>query len=158
MNRLKDMSQPELVKLAKETNTPYHYKNSKEKLIENITNKIFEKPKQAEKKVAAEIKELAEPAFLTESELEEIFAPIKETRKAFSTVYDHEAKCVTMRYNDGRHKHAETMSLSCPITKFKRKALEIAKGPLRLTTHRSEDWEQLGSARGNNAYTGVVLG
>jgi len=128
------MSREELVRLAKETNTPHHHKNTKEKLIEGITNKVFEKPKQAEKKAEPGIKETI---FLTEDELEVAFAPIKAQRAAFSTVYDHEARCVTMRYNDGRYKHAETMSLSCPLTKFKRKAAEIAKGPLLMPTHRT---------------------
>ena len=156
LNRLKDMTQKELVQLAKETNAPHHHMNAKEKLIESITNKVFEKPKQVAKE--AKPAEVKESIFLTEQELEEIFAPIKERYKAFSTVYDHEANCVTMRYNDGRYKHAETMSLSCPITKFKRKAQEIAKGPLLLPTHREQDWERLGTSNGKNAYTSAVLG
>ncbi len=154
LNRLKDMTQKELVQLAKETNTPHHHMNAKAKLIESITNKVFEKPKQTEVKPV----EKKNSIFLTEDELEAVFAPIKAQRAAFTTVYDHEANCVTMRYNDGRYKHAETMSLSCPLTKFKRKAQEIAKGPLLMPTHRTEDWERLGSSSGKNAYTAVVLG
>ncbi len=157
MNRLKTMSREELVQLAKETNTPHHHKNTKEKLIEGITNKVFEKPKQAEKKTEL-VAEPKKTIFLTESELEEVFAPFKAQRAAFSTVYDHEAHCVTMRYNDGRYSHAETMSLSCPITKFRRKAQEIVKGPLLMPTHREQDWERIGSSSGKNAYTAVVLG
>lgn len=155
INRLKAMDRAELVQLAKETNTPHHHKNTKEKLIESITNKVFEKPKQIEQKVESTP---TQTVFLTEEELEAAFAPIKAQRAAFSTVYDHEARCVTMRYFDGRYRHAETMSLSCPLTKFKRKAAEIAKGPLLLPTHRTEDWERLGSSSGKNAYTAVVLG
>lgn len=155
LNRLKVMSREELVQLAKETNTPHHHNNTKEKLIEGITNKVFEKPKQTEKKVELESQETI---FLTEEELEAVFAPIKASRPAFSTVYDHESNCVTMRYNDGRYRHAETMNLSCPMTKFKRKAAEIAKGPLLMPTHRTEDWERLGASSGKNAYTAVVLG
>lgn len=156
LNRLKTMNKEELITLAKQTNTPYHHNNSNEKLVENIINKVMESTTSQTK--APEQTEKKEAVFLTEEELEVVFAPIKERYKAFSTVYDHEAKCVTMRYYDGRYKHAETMSLSCPITKFKRKAPEIAKGPLVLPTHRTEDWERLGTANGKNAYTAVVLG
>ncbi len=155
LNRLKTMNKEELITLAKQTNTPYHHNNSNEKLMENIINKVMESTTNTPK--APEQTEKKETVFLSEEELEAVFAPIKERYKAFSTVYDHEAKCVTMRYNDGRYKHAETMSLSCPITKFTRKATEIAKGPLRLPTHRADDFERLG-ASGKNEYTQVVLG
>ncbi len=156
LNRLNDLDQKQLLQLAKETNAPHHHKHTKEKLIESITNKVFETT--ANKPVKTEAQEPKQTIFLTEAELEAAFAPIKAARPAFSTVYDHENNCVTMRYNDGRYKHAETMNLSCPLTKFKRKAAEIAKGPLLMPTHRTEDWERLGSSQGKNAYTAVVLG
>ena len=156
LNRLKDLSQKELIQVAKETNTPHHHKNAKEKLIENITNKVFESTLK-KPEIKTESKEIKDSIFLTEDELEAVFAPIKAQRPAFSTVYDHESNCVTLRYNDGRYKHSETMNLSCPLTKFKRKAQEIVKGPLLMPTHNERDFERLG-ANGKNAYTTAVLG
>lgn len=160
LNRLKNMSQKELIDLAQQTNAPHHHKNSKETLIDNIINKVMEStlntPEKEKTQKAADVK-IKEPVFLSEQELEATLAPTKERQKAFSTSYDHEARCVVLIYNDGRYKHSETMSLSCPLSKFKRKAAEIAKGPLLLPTHRPQDWGRLG-AGGKNAYTEVVLG
>lgn len=160
LNRLKKMETPELQTLAKQLQAIYHHKHTKETLIENIINKVMEQsivhPDKERKTEEAEEKPSVK--FLTESEIEASLASLKERKSAFSTVYNHEDKCVVLRYFDGRYRHSETMSLSCPLTKIVRKATEIARGPLILPTHRSEDWERLGNGAGKNAYTEVVLG
>ncbi len=156
LNRLKTMKREELVELAQQVGAPFHHKNSVETLVENIINKTMEQTFQKPKEDAA-VAIKKEAVFISEEELEAVLESIKARHKAFSTVYDHESRSVTLRYNDGRHKHAETMSLSCPMVKFKRKAAEIAKGPLLLPTHREQDWEKI-SVNGKNAYTNVVLG
>lgn len=155
LNRLKTMTKEQLIDIAKQVNAPVHHMNKSETIIENIINTVMQttlsKPTEAAKEP-----EINEPVFLTESELEAALAPIKEKYKAFSTLYNHDEKCVTMRYNDGRYKHAETMSLSCPLTKFTRKAMEIAKGPLILRGQPG-DWGKLGGVNPNNAYSESVL-
>ncbi len=156
-NRLKSMKKEELLDLARQLNAPNHHNNSAETLMENIINKVMEQsinhPDQQKQPDEFKAKEAV---FLTEQQVEEAFAPIKERYKAFSTVYDHEAKCVIMRYNDGRYKHSETMSLSCSLPKFIRKAHEIAKGPLVMRGLRQEDWGHLGGSD-KNRYTETVL-
>ena len=159
LNRLKEMESAELVDLAKQLNAPHHHKNSKETLIENIINKVMEQSlthADVEQKDIAPVKPPV--VFLTEQELEAALAPIKEKKPAFSTAYDHESKCVSLRYNDGRYKHAETMSLSCSLPKFVRKATEISKGPLVLRGHNQEDFGRIAVNNENSAYTQTVLG
>lgn len=155
LNKLKTMSKEELIELARKVNAPHHHSNKPETLIENIINKVTEPTTNPQAKTDGE-KKIKVAVFLTEEELEKAVARLKEQRPVFSTVYDRENRCVTLRYNDGRHRHAETMSLSCSLPKFIRKAQEIAKGPLILRAHRAEDWEQLGG-NAKNAYTNVVL-
>ena len=157
LNRLKEMESAELVDLAKQLNAPHHHKNSKETLIENIINKVMEQSLTHADTQVKKPKEILVDIFLTEAELEAKFAPIKEKYKAFSTAYDHESRCVTLRYNDGRYRHAETMSLSCPMTKFMRKAQEIAKGPLILRGHNQEDFGRI-PVNEKSLYTQVVMG
>lgn len=156
LNRLKSMTQNELINIARQVNAPHHHKNSPETLIENIINKVMEQSlNRPDKPEEPKIKK--EAVFLSEDELESALASIKERKKAFSTVYDHENKCVTLKYNDGRYKHSETMSLSCSLPKFIRKATEISKGPLVLISHKTEDWGHLGGNAAKNQYTETVL-
>lgn len=156
LNRLKSMSQAELVDLAKQLNAPHHHKNGAETLIENIINKVMEQSLNHADKQLDKPAEKPVSVFLTEAELEAKLAPVKERYKAFSTVYNHDDKCVTLRYNDGRYRHSETMSLSCPLTKFIRKAGEIAKGPLVLRGHNPEDFGRI-PVNEKSQYTQVVM-
>lgn len=156
LNRLKTMSKQELIDIAKQVNAPYHHKNSEHTLVENIINKVMapvveNAPKAQEKAEKVTV-------FVTEDELESALASIKDARKAFSTTYDHEAQAVTFKYNDGRYRHAETISLSAPLTKLKRHAETVARGPLVLRSRNPEDFGGLISAPdGKNAYTNAVL-
>lgn len=156
LNKLKSMTNEQLTDVARQVNAPFNSKSNKEALIENIINKVMEQSLNPNKNQAEEPK-VKEPVFLTEDELEKVFAPIKEKYKAFSTIYDSESKSVIMRYNDGRYRHSETMSLSCPLAKFTRKAHEIAKGPLVLRGMKTEEWGKLGGINPNNAYAETVL-
>jgi len=140
-NKLKAMTQPQLVDLARQMGVTHHHKNTAETLTSLILNKLLQdtqvakpddQPKQT-KPVAV---------FLTQVQLEEKLAAIKEKYPAFSTKYDDENRCVTLRYFDGRYKHSETMNLSAPLTKFLRKAQEIASGP-RVLRQKEGDWEKL---------------
>lgn len=156
-NRLKTMSQKELVELARQLNAPHHHANKAETLIENIINKVMEQSLTHPDQKTEEVRKVKEAVFITEDQLEAAFAPIKARTGAFSTNYDHEAMCVTMIYNDGRYRHRETMSLSCSMTKFMRKANEIAKGPLVVRAMKAEEWGNLGGNKGDNDYTNKVL-
>lgn len=158
LNRLKTMSREELIDIARQVNAPHHHKNTPKTLVENIINTVMRQSlDHADKQVPDKPLKSKEPVFITEAELEAAFAPVKERYKAFSTIYDHESRCVVLRYNDGRYKHSETMSLSCSLPKFMRKATEIAKGPLVLRGMRKEDWDSLGGINPKNNYTETVL-
>jgi hypothetical protein len=156
LNRLKSMTKEELIGIAQQVNAPHHHMNKPETLVEAIINKVMEqslaKPTQTET-----VKSKAEAVFLTEDALEAALAPLKAKYAALSTVYDHGARCVTLRYNDGRFKHSETMSLSCSLPKFLRKAHEIGKGPLVLRGLKQDEWGRLGGNQGKNIYADTVI-
>lgn len=153
INLLRTKSKDELIEIAKQVNAPYHHMNKPDTIINNILEKVFEQPeKKPQREQAPEKKP---PVFLTEEEVEQAVARIKAQKAAFSTSYDHESKCVVLRYFDGRYRHAETISLSCPLTKIIRKAGEIARGPLILRP-KDGDWGKLGGSE-KNAYTDTVL-
>lgn len=159
LNRLKSMTKDELIDIARQVNAPHHHANKPETIIESIINTVMQttlntNTPDKQKQGAEKPKDVA--VFLTEEELEQALAPIKAKYPAFSTHYDHECRCVSLRYNDGRHKHAETMSLSCSKTKFLRKAQEIARGPLMPRALKKEDFGAYG-AKPQNAYTETVL-
>lgn len=158
LNRLKSMTKDELIDVARQVNAPFHVNNKNETLVENIINHVMQSSlnKPAQKKKNESEDEDEEPTFLTEDELEAAFARIKERAPYFSTVYDHEAHCVTMSYINGRYKHSETMNLSCSLPKFIRKATEIARGPLILQDAEG-DWEKLGGNKPHSAYASTVL-
>lgn len=171
LEKLKTLSTQELQDLAIQVGAPYHHMHKQHTLIENIVNHVMKqalnssnpkpeaKPevaKESDKVQAVEVKKDA-PVFLTEEELEKALEPIKARSPSFGTSYDHECRCVTLRYNDGRHRHAETMSLSCSKTKFLRKAAEIAKGPLLPRALRKEDFGGYHSNTPHSAYTETVL-
>lgn len=157
--KLKSMGKDELLALAKQVNAPHHFNNAPETLVESIINKVMENiNEQAKQKPASDTKAVKEAVFLTEDAVEAAIAKVKKQTGAFSSSYDDEAKCVTFRYNDGRYKHAETISLSSTLSRIIRKAQEVARGPIVLRTHNQEDWGSLGQSNGKNAYTNVVLG
>lgn len=158
LNRLKSMSKEQLIDIARQVNAPVHHANKPETIVENIINTVMQQSIANPDKQKQEQKpEKKEAVFLTESELESALAGLKERYKAFTTTYDHEARCVVMKYNDGRYRHSETMSLSCSLPKFIRKATEIARGPLVMRALRQEDWGNLGGNAAKNGYTETVL-
>lgn len=159
-DELKKMDKKKLIELAKSINAPYHHLNSEKTLIENIINKVMEPqvvPPVAQDAELPPAPIVPKDVFLTEDDLEREFAPIKEKYSAFSTRYNHEDRCVTLIYNDGRYKHAETLNLSCSLARFKRKAIEIAKGPLILRAQSPAEWGSLSGINERNAYTNNVL-
>ena len=140
-NKLKAMTQPQLVDLARQMGVEHHHKNTAETLVSLILNKLLTETQEAKPK--QEVKPAKPVAiFLTQDQLEEKLAAIKERYPSFSTKYDDENRCVTLRYFDGKYRHSETMSLSAPLTKFLRKAQEIASGPLVLRP-QAGDWDKL---------------
>jgi hypothetical protein len=151
---LKTKTKPELIEIAKQVNAHWHHANKEETIINNIMEKVFEPAVNEPKREQASHKKA--PVFLTEQEVEKALERIKAQRPRLSTSYDHESRCVTLCYNDGRYKHSETMNLSNPINKIIRKAGEVARGPLVLRP-REGDWEPLGGVKPKNAYTNLVL-
>ena len=156
-SKLKSLDKSELISLAQQLNAPYNSKNSPEMLIESIINKAMENTFAVRKKDETPLAP-KEPVFLTVEQIEAAIKPAKDRQKHLNTSYDDNSKSVTISYNDGRHKHSETMSLSNSLPKIVRKADEIAKGPYLLRAHQGQDWDSLGGRNPNNLYANTVLG
>lgn len=156
LNRLRAMKKEELIEVARQVNAVYHVNNKAETIVDSIINKVMEQTLTTPKDKQHEIPKVKEPIFLTEQQVEVALAALKERNRAFSTIYNTEDNCITLRYNDGRYKHAETINLSCSLTKLVRKANEIVKGPLVPRSLKTEEWSHLGGNE-KNKYTEVVL-
>lgn len=146
--RLKDLSQPELRKLAVEQGLSPHWKAKSETIIQMIMNSVTAQPVQTIEKPRVE-KEVFNN---TPQQVEAAIAHIKAKKPEFMSEYNQEDNTVHFRYKGAE----ECLNLAQPIKIILARAMITSRGRIALLS-LNEHFEKVVSNNPNNTYTSNVL-
>lgn len=152
-SKLKAMTQPELLNLARSQGLQVHHKNKPETLIEAIMNSL---QPQAPQVVQTENVVTKPSHSNTVEAVEAAIAKIKERSPNLRTSYDDDVFSFQYVSASGRITREESGNINIPMHTIVQIATNIAKGPMALIGMNSHGFDNMVVGE-KSAYTNTVL-